>query len=142
MLQDCCIYQNLLSRIPDSLSNPMTALYSLAPQSSPSPRLPRRRSRPQRRPAHRLITAEITVKLVVNTILSLAALSALLKLLPYQLTQQAKLKEVRMEVQETEMRVDSLRSNFSRNADPNQARKVMQEQSPRIDPNQRRIFWQ
>jgi uncharacterized membrane protein (DUF106 family) len=78
---------------------------------------------------------------VANTILSMAAIAALVKLLPYQLTQQEKLREVRMEVQSTQERVNELRNNFSRNFDPNQTRKVMQEQSPRVDPNQRRIFW-
>lgn len=88
-----------------------------------------------------MVTAEITIKLVVNVLLSVTALAALIRLLPYQHTQQAKLNLVRVEVSEVEQRLDRLRNDFNRNFDPNQTRKVMQEQSPRVDPNQRRIFW-
>jgi len=36
---------------------------------------------------------------------------------------------------------NQLRGQFTRSFDPSQARQVMGEQSPRRDPNQRRIFW-
>jgi uncharacterized membrane protein (DUF106 family) len=83
----------------------------------------------------------VALKLAANTVLSVIAIAALVKLIPYQLAQQEKLKEVRVEVHELETRVNQLRANFSRNFDASQAKKVMQEQSPRIDPNQRRIVW-
>lgn len=87
----------------------------------------------------RALAIEIAIKLIANSVLSIAALAALVKLLPYQFSQQAKLQEIRLEVNETEAEVHTLRSNFHRYFDPTQAKKVMQEQSPRLDPNQRRI---
>ncbi|MEM8780713.1 MAG: hypothetical protein AAGF26_17980 [Cyanobacteria bacterium P01_G01_bin.49] len=90
---------------------------------------------------HQWVTTEITVKLAVNGVLSIAAIISLLNLIPYQWSQQAKLKEVQVEVQETERRVSQLRNNFHHNFDPHKIDQVMQEQSPRLQPTQRRIFW-
>lgn len=75
-------------------------------------------------------------------VLSAAAIAGLVQLLPYHLSQQAKLREVRAEVKRAEARVNSLRTDFSRSFDPGQARNVMQEQSYRVDANQRQIVWQ
>lgn len=90
---------------------------------------------------HQGIAIEATLKLGINLILSVASITALIKLWPYQEIQQAKLAEVKRAVQETEIRVDKLRSQLNRNFDPEQTQKLMQEQSYRVDPNQRRIFW-
>lgn len=117
----------------------MNAVQSL--DTSKSPRLIKRRRQRQRSNSHQVVAVEITTKLLVNGILSLAAIVALVKLLPYQLLQQEKLHEVRVKVEETEIRVNSLRENFSRNFDPSQSKNVMQEQSSRVDPNRRRVFW-
>jgi cell division protein FtsB len=89
--------------------------------------------------SNRALAIEIAIKLIANSVLSIAALAALVRLLPYQFSQQSKLQEIRLEVNETEAEVHTLRSNFNRYFDPTQAKKVMQEQSPRLDPNQRRI---
>jgi hypothetical protein len=80
------------------------------------------------------------MKLVANAIVSVGAIAALIKLLPYQSLQQAKLHELRLEVRETETLVNNKRQDFSRYFDPIQAKKVMQEQNPRLPPNQRRII--
>lgn len=88
-----------------------------------------------------MVAVEISVKLVVNILLSITAIAALTKLLPYQHLQLAKLHSIGVEREEVEKRVENLREDFSRNFDPNQTRKIMQEQSPRVDPSQRRIFW-
>ncbi len=100
-----------------------------------------RSSRHHRRYAYQAIVAETTAKLVVNIVLSTAALAALVQLLPYQLSQQPKLQEIRAEVEQTEKRVNRLSSDFSRGFDPQQAQSVMQEQSQRVDPSQRQIVW-
>lgn len=102
----------------------------------------RRTQQPQRRHSYRAVAGETTVKLVVNLVISAAALTGLIQLLPYHLSQQAKLREVRAEVKRTEARVNSLRSDFSRSFDSGQAKSVMQEQSYRVDPNQRQVVWQ
>ena len=103
--------------------------------------VPRTQSR-RRRQSFPAVAGETTVKLVVNIVLSTAAIAGLVQLLPYHLSQQAKLREVRAEVKRTEARVNSLRSDFSRSFDSGQAKSVMQEQSYRVDPNQRQVVWQ
>lgn len=102
---------------------------------------PRPSRRYETKRVHQGIAIEASLKIGMNLILSIAASTALIKLLPYQEIQQAKLSEVRRAVQETEIRVDNLRNQLNRNFDPEQSKKLMQEQSYRVDPNQRRIFW-
>lgn len=122
----------------------MTALQPFDAPSSSSVR--RRRRRPEATDAHQQeqqwLVAEITTKLIASGVIAGLALVGLIKLIPYQLDQQAKFQEVQAEVEETERRVDTLRQNFTRHFDPKQSRNIMQEQSPRLDPNARRIFWQ
>jgi hypothetical protein len=104
----------------------------------------RRRLRPKSksyRYSNGAVAMELTAKIVVNTLLSAAALVTLVKLLPYQFSQQTKLHEVNMEVEEAQQRVNQLKENFRRNFDPQQSRKIMQEQSPKVDPQQRRIIF-
>ncbi len=96
-----------------------------------------------RRLAHKsqqLLTLEVSIKLLSQILLSVAAISAIVRLLPYQQVQEAKLEEIRLATEEKEMRVNQLRREFNRNFDPTQSKQVMQEQSPRRDPNQRQIF--
>lgn len=84
---------------------------------------------------------EIWLRIIAYSALSITAVFAIARLLPYQQIQQTKLEEVRLAAQEKEERVNQLRDQFSRSFDPSQAKQVMGEQSPRRDPNQRRIFW-
>lgn len=114
---------------------------ALQPLEYPKVSRPKPRKQRYRHPkSHRGIAVEISLKLVANGILSVAATVALVKLIPYQISQQAKLQEIRLEAKETEARVNILRQNFNRYFDPTQAKKVMQEQNPRLSPNQRRII--
>lgn len=103
--------------------------------------VPRTQSR-RRRQSFPAVAGETTVKLVVNIVLSTAAIAGLVQLLPYHLSQQAKLREVRSEVKQAESRVKNLRADFGRSFDSGQAKSVMQEQSYRVDPNQRQVVWQ
>jgi hypothetical protein len=105
-----------------------------------SPKNPRAMGTKNRDRHHRLMAAELTTKLVVNGLLSAAAIAAFSKLLPYHLAQQAKLEEIRIELRQTEERVDKLRDNFTISFDSYHSKMVMQQQSPKVDPNQRRIF--
>lgn len=100
---------------------------------------PRVRRHRRRRP-YRVMALETTAKLTVNVILSAAAVAGLLKLLPYQLSQQEKLQEVQTEVQQTEARVNRLRTDFNHYFDPQQAKSIMQEESNRVAPGQRRVI--
>lgn len=63
------------------------------------------------------------------------------RILPYQLSQQERLQEIRTEVKQAETRVDRLRVDFSRSFDPQQIRTNMQIHSHRVDPKQRQIIW-
>jgi hypothetical protein len=122
-------------------------MYALKP---PTPRskavrrsraVTRPKSRKHRHP-YRAIAFETGIKLAVNVAFSLAALSALVQLFPYQISQSAKLEELQVAVQSADERVQKIQSKFSYYFDPSQARRVMQEQTNRIDPRQRQIVWQ
>lgn len=106
----------------------------------PTPDPPRRRLVRRRNP-HRATAAETGFKLGTNLVLAIVALSALANLIPYNLAQQGKLQEIRAEVSELEGRVDQLQANLSRQFDPQQAMSVMQEESSRVDPRQRKVVW-
>ncbi|MBD1907308.1 hypothetical protein NDI37_26305 [Funiculus sociatus GB2-A5] len=107
-------------------------------QSVPQRAVPRTQ-RQQRRHPNRGTLVETTAKLTVNIVLSSAAISALAQLLPYHMSQQAKLSDIQEEVKRTEKRVNRLSDNFRRYFDPQQAKSVMQEQSHRVDPSQRQV---
>lgn len=100
-----------------------------------------RTQRRQRRHSHRAVAVETTARLAVNIVLCAAAIAGLVQLLPYQLSQQSKLREVRAEAKRTEKRLGNLRTDFSRSFDSSQAKSVMQEQSFRSDPNLRRVVF-
>ena len=122
----------------------MTALRPFDASPNASARRTRRRPTQSSSPhshEYRWLVAEITTKLIASGVIAGIATVGLIRLIPYQLNQQAKFQEVRAEVEETERRVDNLRNNFTRHFDPQQSRNIMQEQSPRLDPNSRRIFW-
>jgi outer membrane murein-binding lipoprotein Lpp len=87
------------------------------------------------------MTVELAIKLSLSSVLSLAAIASLVRLLPYHFSQQAKLQELRTQVQETEARVMHLREQLSRNFDPQQTKSLMMEYSPRLASNQSRVFW-
>ena len=106
-----------------------------------SPKITTKSRRHRRNYFNRLLATEITVKLLVNGTLLTVAISTLTNLLPYYFSQQAKLKEIRQEVTQTERRVYRLRSSFYRNFDPKQTKTVMQEQAPKVEPHQLRVFW-
>ncbi len=113
----------------------------LEPATHPRSVRPKRKSRQHRRfNPYRGIAIENTAKLVVNIVLVVGAVSALVKLLPYNISQQAKLREISTEVKLTESRVADLQTDFNRSFDPQQARKIMQEQSNRVDPKLHQVF--
>lgn len=118
----------------------------LQPVDSPRKAPPARSTRPNHstRPQPRRYRAraiETSAKLSVNVILAIAAGTALVKLLPYGFAQQAKLQEIHTEVSIVKERVDRLQTDFSRNFDPQQSKAVMQEQSSRVDPQQKQVIF-
>lgn len=103
-------------------------------------RVASRPRRYRRRRPYRVMALETTAKLTANVVLSAVAIAGLVKLLPYQLSQQEKLQEINSEVQQTEARVKRLRTDFNRYFDPQQATTIMREQSNRVAPGQRPVI--
>lgn len=121
-------------------------MYALKPPKAPQPpvranRVARKAKPRQQSQPYRAIAYETTAKLVVNVVLSIAAVTALVKLLPYRSSQEGKLHELDAALQSTTHRVQGVQSRFQNLFDPYQARENMQELTDRIDPNRRRIFW-
>jgi hypothetical protein len=75
-------------------------------------------------------------------VLSVCATSALIQLWPHYRAVQEKLQEIQAEVNLTQGRVNQSRSDFNRYFDPSEAKSVMQEQSNRVDPQQRPVILQ
>jgi hypothetical protein len=94
-----------------------------------------------RQRSYRIMALETTTKVGVNIAISVAAISALVHLLPYHWSQQEKLRTIRTEVKLMETRVNTLQTEFSRNFDSGQRRSIMQEQAYRFDPNQRQLIF-
>lgn len=108
--------------------------------SQRKPKQSRRVSR-NRANSHRGVTTEISLKLILSWVIALSALASLCRLLPYHLTQKAKLKELRVQVQETDARVSKLREQLNHNFDPQKTQSLMEEYSSLTAPNQSRIYW-
>jgi hypothetical protein len=83
---------------------------------------------------------ETTAKVAVNILISSAAVSALVQLLPFLWAQVDMLRTVRTEVKVMDVRVQYLHTEFSRNFDPGEAKSIMQQKSFRFDPNQRPVI--
>ena len=119
----------------------MNAFPSSRPPLQPEPkrRVVPRPKRHLRQRSYQVMAIETTAKITVNLLMSVAATSALVQLLPYHWLQQEKLREISTEVKLMEGRVDNLQTEFSRNFDPRQAKSIMQQQAYRFDPNQRQV---
>ncbi len=92
-----------------------------------------------RQRSYQVMALETTAKIGVNVVISVAAVSALVQLLPYHWLQQDKLREIGTEVKLMEGRVNGLQAEFSRNFDPHETKSIMQQQSYRFDPSQRPV---
>lgn len=124
---------------------------ALQPYRDPSPspvpsRKTRVRSRSQKHPSsqrspHQALVIESTAKLTINLVLMAAAVSTLVRLIPYNTQQQADLQHLQAEVTEIGKQVATLQGDFDRHFDPQQALNVMQEQSIRFNPKQRQVVW-
>jgi hypothetical protein len=121
-------------------------MHAVQPSRPPLQPIQKRRVVPRpkrhlRQRSYQAIALETTAKIGVNLVITAAAASALVQLLPYHWLQQEKLREIRTEVKQMEGRVNNLQADFSRNFDPSQAKSIRQEQGYRFDPNQRQVVW-
>ncbi len=108
------------------------------------PTEPRRAYQPKRVPfagARRAIALESSVKLTVNLLLAVIASTTIAKLVPYYQTQQEQLSTLQDSVSQAEKKNAELRDQFSRNFDPAQTSRIMQEQSGMGYPNQKKVIW-
>ncbi len=136
----------------------MNAARSLATSAAPSPQLSPQSDSLQKvqsisaqaayspkRQLHvgvrRAIAFESSVKLTVNLLLATVAATTIAKLVPYYQGQQQRLSTLQESVTSAEKKNAELRSQFSRNFDPTQAGRIMQEQSGMGYPNQKPVVW-
>lgn len=89
----------------------------------------------------RAIAFESSVKLTVNLLLTIVATTTIAKLVPYYQSQQQRFTTLQKSVQAAEQKNSELRSQFNRNFDPTQASRIMQEQSGKAYPNQKKVVW-
>ncbi|MFH7244001.1 MAG: hypothetical protein ACHWZW_14260 [Spirulina sp.] len=115
---------------------------------------PRRSVRPAHPPARRRRTTsltrrlarqtpifEISARIAVNGVLTVASLSALGHLVPYLQTQTARLDQVTQAVDTADSTHTSLKAEFDRYFDPAQASRLIQEYSGYKAPQERQIVW-
>lgn len=110
------------------------------PPSTAPKRLPVSKAASNHHRLYRAIAAETSAKLLVNCLLCAIAGAGLMHLLPFYHSQQAKLQEVRGEVDRTQTRLRNLNGNFTRYFDPQQTRRSMEEQTQRFAPEQPHVI--
>jgi len=121
-------------------------MYALKPPNADQPpargkRVARKVKSNQRSHPYRAIAYETTAKLAVNVVLSVAAIAALVQLLPYRASQVGKIQELDAAVKSTQNRVQTVQTRFQNFFDPYQARENMQQLTDRIDPMRRKVIW-
>ncbi|MEM9116839.1 MAG: hypothetical protein AAF827_18345 [Cyanobacteria bacterium P01_D01_bin.6] len=84
---------------------------------------------------------ELTGRLTVNVMLTLVALAALAKLIPYAQTQRQVLQELEASIGTLQIHNHRLRSDFIRYFDPAQASQVLQENEARESTQHIPIVW-
>ena len=87
-------------------------------------------------------TLELGIKLGVNGILGTAAIIGLVKLVPYAVHRHSGLQQLQAEAIAVEGRVQELQQDFGRYFDPKEAEAIARQETIRLTPNQRRIYFQ
>ncbi len=86
------------------------------------------------------IITETVLKLFFSLMIGMSGIISLIKLVPHHNNQQGKLKELRAQVKETEIRVSKLRKELSRNFDPQQTQSLVEEYTALTAPNRIHVF--
>ena len=117
----------------------MNALQSPPPiRENPRPQR-KKRYRPQKHPSYLGMTFEIALKVLVNGVLSAAAITALMELLPYHISQKAKLEQIQQEVYKSRKELEDLRQKFDVSfSDPKSA---LSEVTTMVKANQLRVIF-
>jgi len=131
---------------PDSLSadaEPVLATPPGAPVARSQPPRPLRSSVAARPPARSPQPPrwENGLQIGFNVLVSIAALTSLIHLLPQQKQKTAALEALEAKVADRQARVDRLQASFQYYFDPAQTPTVIRQESQKIDPKQRPIVW-
>jgi hypothetical protein len=78
---------------------------------------------------------ESALGIVVNVLITGAALNGVVRLLPLQLTQHNRLQLLKQDVSQLNRRVSQLRSQFDRTMDPLQTQALIRERENQVPPN-------
>jgi hypothetical protein len=137
-----------------ALPNPVSSSRSVRAQERQSQSARRQAQSPTKRPARKLsLNAETLTKdhprgqfwesgvmLGMNILLMGTAIVTLAHLIPYQMTQQAKLQELRSEESNMAQSLQDLKQEYERSKSPEVAQRIAQEQGNLMRANQKRVF--
>jgi hypothetical protein len=137
-----------------ALPNPVSSSRSVRAQGRQSRSAGRQAQSPTKRPARKLsLNAETLTKdhphgqfwesgvmLGMNILLMGTAIVTLAHLIPYQMTQQAKLQELRSEESNMAQNLEDLRQEYEQSKSPEVAQRIAQEQGNLMRANQKRVF--
>jgi len=98
-------------------------------------------SAPRKNPKFVARTTETATILGVNVLLIGTCLYTLGNMLPHQLTQEAKLQEIKGEVSRTSARIEQLKQSHERSLIPEESRRISEEQGHLIRKNKRNLVW-
>lgn len=121
---------------------------SALPQPKSAPRSPRkshqrkaRKLHPRNQPKFVVRATETATVLGVNLALIGTCLYTLGNMLPHQLTQEAKLQEIKGEVNRTTHQIEQLKEAHERSLIPEVSRRISEDQGHLIRSNKRNIVW-
>ncbi|MBE9221783.1 hypothetical protein IQ215_03655 [Cyanobacterium stanieri LEGE 03274] len=80
-------------------------------------------------------------KISLNLGIMALSITSVKNLLPYNEIQQSQLNQIEQEINEIAPRVERLEENFATTFDPKSSRRVMKENTYKVDPNLRPIFF-
>jgi hypothetical protein len=137
-----------------ALPNPVSSSRSVRAQERQSQPARRQAQSPTKRPARKLsLNAETLTKdypraqfwesgvmLGMNILLMGTAIVTLAHLIPNQMTQQAKLQELRSEESNMAQNLENLKQEYERSKSPEVAQRIAQEQGNLMRANQKRVF--
>jgi hypothetical protein len=77
----------------------------------------------------------------MNAVLMGTALVTLVQLIPFQITQQAKLKEIRAEEAQVRQNLQRLKQDYQRGQSPESALRIAEDQGNLMKANRKQIYW-
>ncbi|WP_235107147.1 MULTISPECIES: hypothetical protein [Acaryochloris] len=122
----------------------MSALSQPKPDPRPTRKMKQRSARkrhPRKSSKFAARTTETATILGVNVLLIGTCLYTLSNMLPHQLTQEAKLQEIKGEVSRTSAQVEALKHSHEQSLVPEVSRRMSEEHGHLIRKNKRNLVW-